>query len=139
MYKMTQRIYEKLKHDTDWKVFTDENEKSSHVWMEFGIGNQASYRIRFVSKDDDNDVAVYVFSLVNIGNVKPEKILPLINDLNKRYRFFKFYLDGDGDVNIEYDYLLKCPDPAASAQELTLRIGMMIEDVYPELMRSLWS
>jgi hypothetical protein len=139
MFKMTQEIYRVLSEDGGLKVFTDETETSSNAWLQFGIKNGGSYRIRFISRDDDNDVAVRIFSLVTIDKEKQDKVLPVINNLNNKYRYVKFILDNDGDVNVEYDYLVKCPDPAVSAKELIIRIVKIVDEAYPELMRAMWA
>ena len=139
MYKMTRRIYEALKQSGDLKVFTDETESSSQVWLQFGIKNGGSYRIRFISTDDDNDVAVRVFSMATVDAGQQGKILPVLNKLNAKYRFVKFVMDKDGDINLEYDYLLRCPDPAASAKEVIIRIVKIVDEAYPEIMRAMWA
>ena len=139
MYKMTREIYNALTKDGNLKVFTDETDTSSQVWLQFGLTNGGSYRIRFISRDDDNDVAVRVFELISVEESRQSKILPVINELNSDYRFFKFILDKDGDVNVEYDYFLDCPNPAASARELVIRISNIVDEAYPKLMRALWA
>ena len=138
MFKMTTAIYNALKDEDGLKVFTDESEKSSNVWLQFGIKNGGSYRIKFISRDDDNDVAVRVYGLVSLEKDKSNAVLPILNQLNNKYRFVKFVLDDDGDVNIEYDYLMNCPNPAASARELIIRLVNIVDEAYPELMRALW-
>lgn len=136
MFRMTKAIYAELKKDDNLKVFTDDHEKSSDVWLQFGIKNGGSYRIRFISRDDDNDVAVRVFGMVTIDEDDWNKVLPAINKLNAKYRYVKFVLDSDGDVNLEYDYLVRCPDPAVSAKEIVIRIVKIVDEAYPELMRA---
>ena len=50
VYKMTKKIYDWLQENKpSLKVFIDEREKSSNVWLQFGIKNGGSYRIRFIS------------------------------------------------------------------------------------------
>lgn len=139
MFKMTKVIYDELKKDSKLKVFTDDRGDSSNVWLQFGIKNGGSYRIRFISRDDDNDVAVRVFGLVTIDENHWAKVLPAINKLNAKYRYIKFILDDDGDVNLEYDYLVRCPNPAVSAREIVVRIVKIVDDSYPELMRAMWA
>ena len=139
MYKMTKRIYDELKNSTSLKVFTDETERSSQVWLQFGIKNGGSYRIRFISRDDDNDVAVRVYGLVTVGEENRAKVLPTLNNLNARFRYIKFVMDDDGDINLEYDYPVRCPNPVASAEEIIIRIVKMVDEAYPELMRAMWS
>ena len=139
VYKCTKAIYETLKNDEGLKVFIDETDNTSAAWLQFGIKNGGSYRIRFISKDDDNDVAVRIFELVSVDKSQFAKVLPVINNLNAKYRYVKFVLDNDGDVNVEYDYLMRCPDPAASAMELIIRIVKIVDEAYPELMRAMWA
>lgn len=139
MYQMTTKIYEALKQNGNLKVFTEEASESSAVWLQFGIKNGGSYRIRFISTDNDNDVAVRVYSLVSVEESKRANVLTAINKLNRKYRFVKFNMDDDGDVNVEYDYLVNDPDPSASAMELIIRLVKIIDDTYPELMRAMWA
>ena len=139
MYKMTREIYEVLKEKGGLKVFTDEHENSSDAWLQFGSKNGGSYRIRFISKDDDNDVAVRVFGLLTVEDSHRDKIMPVINKLNNKYRYIKFVLDDDGDVNLEYDFTLRCPDPTVSAEEIVIRMVKIVDESYPELMRAMWA
>ena len=139
MHKMTRKIYEELKRDGNLKVFTDDVGNSSQVWLQFGIKNGGSYRIRFISTDDDNDVAVRVFGMVSIDAGQQAKILPVLNKLNSKYRYVKFVLDKASDINLEYDYLVRCPDPSVSAKEIMIRIVKIVDEAYPEIMRAMWA
>ena len=136
---MTHEIYKELSKDSNLKVFTDETSSSSYVWLQFGIKNGGSYRIRFISRDDDHDVAVRVFSLVSVEPDCQNKILSTVNELNAQYRFVKFAMDDDGDINLEYDYPVSDPNPAASARELVIRISNIVDEAYPKLMRAMWA
>ena len=139
MYRATRRIYEELRKDSGLKVFTEEIGNSSVAWLQFGVKNGGSYRIRFISKDDDNDVAVRIFGLIKVSDSQKSRLLPVINSLNSKYRYAKFVLDDDGDLNVEYDYLVRCPDPAASAREIVVRFVQIVDESYPELMRAMWA
>ena len=103
MFAATKRIYNALKAKEGLKVFTEENEKSSEVWLQFPVKNGGNYRIKFISTDNDNDVAVRVFGLLRVDDTQKAKILEALNALNVKYRYVKFCCDNDGDVNIEYD------------------------------------
>lgn len=139
MYRATRNIYDALRRDGNLKVFTEETAKYSDVWLQFGLKNGGSYRIRFISRDNDNDVAVRVFGFVSVEPRKISKILPVINTLNNKYRFVKFVCDDDGDVNVEYDFPISATRPEESATELVLRIANILDEAYPELMHVLWS
>ena len=138
MFQATQEIYRELQQVDGFKVFTDEHEKTSDVWLQFSVKNGSSYRIRFISKDDDNDVSVRVFGLVRVETEEKPRILAALNELNVKYRFVKFCCDNDGDVNVEYDYPVNSISPAASAKEMVIRFTQIIDEAYPVLMRALW-
>lgn len=120
------------------KAFTDEGEKSSNVWLQFGLPAGGNYKIRFISKDDDNDVAVRVFSLVSVPTDKRAAFADLVNKLNCEFRFVKFVCDDDGDVNVEYDFL-ETSDPAQCAYEITVRFSQIIDEAYPRMMKLMFA
>ncbi len=139
MFAATKRIYSALKAKEGLKVFTEENEKSSEVWLQFPVKNGGNYRIKFISTDNDNDVAVRVFGLLRVDDTQKAKILEALNALNVKYRYVKFCCDNDGDVNIEYDYPVRSENPENSAEEIVIRFVKIIDDAYPQLMHALWN
>ena len=139
MFAATKRIYDKLRAMEGLKVFTEENEKSSEVWLQFPVKNGGNYRIKFISTDNDNDVAVRVFGLLRVDDTQKAKILEALNALNVKYRYVKFCCDNDGDVNIEYDYPVRSENPENSAEEIVIRFVKIIDDAYPQLMHALWN
>lgn len=139
MFAATKRIYNALKAKEGLKVFTEENEKSSEVWLQFPVKNGGNYRIKFISTDNDNDVAVRVFGLLRMDDTQKAKILEALNALNVKYRYVKFCCDNDGDVNIEYDYPVRSENPENSAEEIVIRFVKIIDDAYPQLMHALWN
>lgn len=139
MHQATMAIYAELKKYENLKVFTDEGEKSSEVWLQFGIDNGGSYRIKFISIDEDNDVAVRVYSLLHVKEDKITSICKAINEINCRFRYVKFCCTEDGNVNVEYDFPVSCSNPAESAREIITRLVRIIDEAYPLLMRAMWS
>ena len=138
MHQATRAIYNALKKVDGLKPFTDEVGESSNVWLQFPVDNGGSYRIRFISSDEDNDVSVRVFSLISLKGEQRTNILPAINFINNKFRFVKFVVDKDGDVNVEYDYPVRTIDPASSAEEIAIRFAQIIDDAYPILMKAMW-
>jgi len=138
MFKATRAIYDALKTRDNLKVFTEENERSSEVWLQFTVDNGSPYRIKFISTDDDNDVAVRVFALIQVKEEKKPQVINVLNELNAKFRYAKFCCDSDGDVNIEYDYPVSASNPSESAHEILIRFVKIIDEAYPSLMRALW-
>lgn len=140
MFKMTRFIYDELKiQNPNLKMFTEEKENRSEVWLEFGIKNGGNYRIRFINTSDNNDTAVRVFNLITVEKNQIARILPVINQLNGKYRFFKFYCDENGEINLIYDFLPNSIYPEKSTMEVLTRVVDIVDTVYPVIMRALWN
>ena len=134
---MTLLIYDTLKQIDKLKVNIRENDSTSEVWLKFSVGDGHLYTIRFISTDDENDVAIRVFSLLTAAPSQRLSILPVINNLNCRNRYYKFILDANGNINLQYDFNTSCPDPAASAKEMIKRVVKIVNESYPILARAL--
>lgn len=139
MFRVSQMIYDALRQHDGLKVFTEETNSTSRVWLQFGIKNGGSYRIQFISTDNDCDVAVRIFDLISIDPQKVGKILVVINGLNCKYRYAKFTLTKDNNINVEYDYPVSGKHPEESALEMVIRLNKLVDDAYPELMHAMWS
>ena len=139
MYQASVAICNALKTQDGLKVFTEDHGDSSEAWLSFRVDNGPSYRIHFISNDDDNDVAVRVFGLLKVDEQNKSKLLPVLNDLNNKFRFVKFVCDKDNDINIEYDFPVKGSAPAVSASEMVARFVKIIDEAYPSLMRAMWA
>ena len=129
-----------IKKDIKFRV--NEHEASEDIEAGFGIDNGPSVIVRFISRDDDNNVAVRIFSLINnVSESKRPRMLALINDLNHKLRFLKFNLDSDGDVNIEYDMPLHTADDCLGemAYELFMHMMFVTEREYGQFMKVLYT
>lgn len=138
MFQATRAIYDALSRIDGLKPFTEDNEKFSAVWLQFGLDAGGTYRIQFISTDDDNDVSIRVYGLIALSGDQRVRILPALNFLNSKYRFVKFACDKKGDVNVEYDYPVHAINPAQSAEEMIHRFVDIIDESYPVLMKALW-
>ena len=139
MFKATRQIYNTLKRTTDWKVFEEESDNQSAAWVQFSAKNGPAYKIKFISADDDNDVAVRVFGLVKVSEDKKDKVLRTLNSLNSQYRYVKYVIDDDGDVNVEYDFPARAVNVESCAEELAVRFVRIIDESYAQIMHAMWS
>lgn len=128
------------------KVLTDTNThfKENHVQDQWEIvagfsGNSAKYELKFICKEGDNSLALRIFGLFNIDRSSWYKVYPVLNKYQDTYRFLRFTLDTDGDINVEYDVPNCTQDAGMIAVEMILRIGQILDDVYPELRRIAYS
>ncbi len=87
-----------------------------------------------------------IFTLVRtqiISGVKDEKrpkVKDYINELNGRYKFFKYYMRTDGTVYL--DLCLPFQNDEIDGQTIQLSLGLLIrhlEDEYDKFMKVVWS
>ena len=138
VYQATKAIAEAMEKK-GLKYETNELSSSSNVSVGFRVENGPSYKIRFISSDDDNDVSVRVYSLVKVPDNKVDAMLVKLNQLNNQYRFIRFSLDKDNEVQVSHDMPMATTNPGDIAVEITIRMAKILDDVYPEMMKALWS
>lgn len=118
--------------------------RTQHVGKQWevvlGISGKAnSYQIKFICKDGSkNDVAMRVFTLARYPDEHKRDAYPLLASLQRKYRFIKFTLDKAGDINLEYDMPSCTESTGKSAVEMVVRTMKIVDEVYPEIMRSVW-
>ena len=61
------------------------------------------------------------------------------NELNCRYKWITFYVDGDNDVILHDDAILSVDDAGEEAFELLVRMMKIGEDVKPQLMKAIYA
>lgn len=140
IYKATRLIKQEM-DDAGIKYAMHESEERSYISAGFGIDNGPSVRVDFISRDDDNDVAMRVFGLLNnVAADKADAVLKVVNECNSSYRFLKFVFDKDNDVNIEYDFPTSLGDKEVgrTACVLFANVWSIAEKVYPEFMKAIW-
>lgn len=89
--------------------------------------------IRFISKDNDNDVAVRVYGLVHrVPSSKRMDIMEVCNALCAEVRYLKFYIDPVGNVNVEADLPIRTNDDCLGecCFELFVRMMHILEGEY---------
>ena len=141
IYKASRLIVEEFdRNDIKYGGKIQEYDDSSLVEAGFRIDNGPLVMAHFFSSDDDNDVAVRVFGIINVKEEKRQQMLQQINDANRKMRYIKFLLDEDGDLNAEYDFPVKLADEQVGevAVEIFVRLMKILDDVYPDFMRAMW-
>lgn len=98
--------------------------------------------MRFISRDNDNDVAAGIFGLItNTPTEKRARVMEACNVLNHKIRYMKFYLDTDGNINVEYDFPMHSPDNGIGemAFEVFARMMHILNSEYSVFMKALYS
>ncbi len=138
MFQATKQIAAAF-DEKDLKYTTSESEKSSRVVAKFNGDNAKHIEVRFISTDDDNDVAVRCFQIVSANADKAAKMKDAINELNNKYRYIKFIIDEDYDVNAEYDLPVRSENVGPMCVEIFIRFMNIIDEAYPKLMQAMWA
>lgn len=101
-------------------------------------GENTTGKILFVSTDDNNDVEVRSPKVVaQIPEDKKTAVLECLNNLNSKYRYIKYVLDGKS-IHAEYDVAVSAENIGEIAVEIFVRFAKIIDDSYPELMKAIW-
>lgn len=138
IYKATKLIQAELE-ESNIKCTIEETPSSSYVRVGYNCDNVSSIVVRFISSDDDNDVAARIWTLAKATPAKRAAVLEAINELNAKYRYVFFYLDDDNEVNVGYDFPLRTTNVGAIAREILNRMVNIADEAYPILMKALWS
>lgn len=138
IYNATREI-EKEFQAADLNYTVEETEKLSFLQAGLASKRGIPAPMRFLSADDDNDVAIRVCPVVRVPEEKKLQMLELINDFHNRFRYIRFYLDSDNDLTVSYDLPVKAESIGESAVEIFARFSQILDTVYPEIMRTIWS
>lgn len=106
------------------------------VLMTGMTGKGDNYRFFFI-KDGDagNDVALRIPQVGHCSEYQIEQAREELNKLQLQFRFLRFTIDKDGDINGEYDFPLTYEDIGNGAVEMALRLTMILDECSPRLKR----
>ena len=115
---------------------------SEQVLAGFSVDCGPNVIMRFISRDNENDVAARIFGLIsNTPKEKRARVMEACNVLNHKIRYMKFYTDTDGDINVEYDFPVHSPDDGIGemAFEIFVRMIQILDSEYSIFMKALYS
>ena len=116
----------------DIRHLVEESGNLSYVEAGFTGKNVQNVRVRFLSADEENDVAVRVsgFGAVRVSAAKRPAMLRCLSDLNWQYRYVKFCLGSEGDISVEYDLPVEAlgENVGAICREIFIRFMRILDD-----------
>ena len=118
-----------------------EREDASIIDAGFAIDSGPQVIVHFISKDDDNDVAIRIYGLIcKISEARRPAVLEACNTLNGKMRFIKFYLDQDDSINVEADLPVQTADSCLGecCFELFIRIMQILDAEFHVLAEALY-
>lgn len=136
VYPATQAIYDELKKQ-ELECGIEARDEFSAVHVGINTKN-ASFEARFISRSEENDVALRIFNLLKFPAERTESMLLAVNRCNYRFRFLRFSLDTKNNtVDASYDFTMATDEIGAAAYELLMRSAGIIDDSYPELIKEI--
>ncbi len=136
VFQATQAIYDALKaHELECGIEARDEFSAVHV----GINTtNASFEARFISRSEDNDVALRIFNLLKFPAERLESMQLAVNNCNFKFRYLRFSIDTKNySVDASYDFTISTDDIGEAAYELLMRSAGIIDDSYPELMKEI--
>lgn len=100
--------------------------------------DETTVAIRAIFDDKGHTVAIRCYRFARAKDDSFVDILKTCNELNDRYRWFKFVIDEDNDINIETDCIVNEDTAGGVVLELVQRLCVVADDVYPELMKIIY-
>ncbi len=95
--------------------------------------------VQFVSNSDNGDFTACVLGYVKVPEGKREQALVMANQCNLKYRYCKFAVAPNDNVNVTYDAPYRAGNPGEVAVELLGRFLRILDAVYPDFMETMWS
>lgn len=116
----------------DFIYTINDDEESSIIEADYSVKNGPKVHFVFASKDDNNDVAVRIYGLLQ--KITSDNYLPLLkacNTMNETIRFLKFYIHDD-DLIAEYDLPMETSDECLGdcCVELVFRFMHILNSEY---------
>lgn len=111
------------------------------VWTNLNLEEQPTFYVKFISSDDDMDVQMRLYNILNdTPESKRNDFLDLCNQLTNEYGYFKFLVDSDGDVSMEYDFPIGISEASVGpvAFEMVIRMMSTLRGAFPRMMAILY-
>ena len=86
----------------------------------------------------DHTVMIRAADIAKVPIDRKYDVLVVLNQLNEKYRWSRFYVDGNETINVQTDQILAGESSGAIVMELILRINSIVNEAFPEIMKAIW-
>ncbi len=97
-----------------------------------------SYNVGFYFDKNETGVAIRVYQFTACKESNYAKMLLACNELNNKYRWVKFVIDDDLDINIEADCVVSPTTAGTVCVEMFYHFMGIAKEAYPVLMKAVW-
>ena len=135
-----QELVEEILTENDW-IFDIRREKEfTSFSFPMNAKNIPNLKVLFIV-DSGGDCKIRNYIVRNITEEKRPRILAVINDLNKNFRYITLSLDEDGDISASYDFVIF----SKNKNEIDKQVGTMVyitseimDKCFQKIMKVLW-
>ena len=115
-------------------------EERSAIELGFRADNKEGIDLVLFFDDDNGGMAVRSFDYCKFASAKTEAMYKLCSEMNKNYRWIKFYVDeSDNTITLADDAVIQLESVGDEAWELIVRMVSIADEAYPSFMKALWS
>lgn len=90
------------------------------------------------TSDNNKHISYIIANFCKVPEDKKDVLIKLMNDLNQKYRYAKFYIDEDNDINIRIDAMLPLDACGEFSVDYVGLIVDILDESYKEIMRGIW-
>ena len=124
-------------HDIRYSMRGDDNEV---IRVGFRAENKESVEILLFFSEKNDNVGIRSFDLCKVPEAKKPALYELCSKLNDKYRWVKFYIDEDDNtITAADDAVIQLDSCGEECLELVMRMCDIADEVYPEIMKTIWS
>ncbi|MCQ2437636.1 MAG: YbjN domain-containing protein [Clostridia bacterium] len=118
--------------------YTDSGE--DRVRVVYNAENLKSITVNVLfDKDGEDMVAFRAWGIVKVPENKYGAAVLACNKLNTQYRWVKFVVDKDNDLNCEMDAYVDIESVGSECKRCVSRIVNISDEAYPEIMKAIWA
>ncbi|MCD7956036.1 MAG: YbjN domain-containing protein [Lachnospiraceae bacterium] len=94
--------------------------------------------ILVVFPEDCKYAEIRCFNFAKVPKDRLGHALIACNELNKKYKWVKFYVDEDGDITAEDDAIIDVATCGDECFELMIRMTQIVNESYPVVMKAIY-
>lgn len=102
-------------------------------------GKMTNFDMLLIFDKQDHTMVIRVGKLARIPIDRKYDVLTALNDLNRNYRWARFYADDEELVTVQIDRIISTGENADAVMELIFRLLRILDDGYPRIMKAIWA
>ena len=135
-----QELIEEVLTENDWIFNLQRNKNETSFICPMGAKNIPKLEVMLIV-DAEGDCKIRNYLIRDISEKKRQRMLEIVNDLNKKFRYITFSIDEDGDLLAAYDFSIFSTDKEVVDKQVGTMLcitGEIMDKCFPKIMKALW-